>query len=108
MVAGRKYALELCQDDRQHRFCRTVELGEPVTDGFCVFTTGPIALGLLAEKKFREIERSYKLGNGSGFCFGPRGEWFTERERKSMHDYDLGVVKAVQWDTLLAPRLSER
>ncbi len=108
MVAGRKYALELCQDDEQRRFCRTVELGTPATDSFCMFTTSPIALGLLSEKRTREIQQGYKLSNGSGFCFGPHGEWFTEQERKSMHDYDLGVVKAVQWDTAVEPLFLQR
>lgn len=91
-----EYILQFCQNGEGRRYCVFRKSNEAQSE-FCVSESRPVPLEIMKSKSGNEL---------SDFCnivFGGHGEWYTEAESESMHNYDLGKTGVIQWSTEQAP-----
>jgi len=103
----KSYVILLCQsNETKRRFCRIAAVEyDSNNEKDVVFKTEVIPNELIEKYQWKEIQEQYRLLNGSKFGFGPHGEWFTEKESKSLRAHALGEAKVIEWETEEPPCL---
>ena len=102
LLDNQKYVLNLCQDEKGRRFSVVTEI--QTTASCMIRQTEELPVALLRSYDWKEISRRFRLRDGSGFVFGPHGEWFTHEEVEVLTRGD----SAVPWITPCPPCLASR
>ena len=107
LIEGKIYVLQLCQNEAGRRYAEFIEVGKDL-NGNCIFVTEPLSYEFLQTQDGKQLEKHVSLKDGRRFGFGGHGEWFTHNEMESMKNYDLGLSKVVQWETVNAPSFAPK